>query len=164
MCEHGYHHPLPENWDGMGWDGESGVTMSLGLVWSSVAPGAGKTPPQGEPKGQTNWSPCWALLWAKSCWFEELPDPGAFTDGHQQRHLVSLPLSLLPRHHPSPWQAENILSPLHSTPPPLVTDKPRASRVCLWSAGRMRMDMRPLPTLGASAVRPLLWPSLLWEA
>lgn len=105
----------------MGWDGESGVTISLGLVWSSVAPGAGKTPPQGEPKGQTNWSPCWALLWAKSCWFEELPDPGAFTDGHQQRHLVSLPLSLLPRHHPSPWQAENILSPLHSTPPPLVT-------------------------------------------
>lgn len=102
MCEHEYHHPLPENWDGMGWDGESGVTMSLGLVWSSVAQGAGKTPPQGEPKGQTNWSPCWALLWAKSCWFEELPDPGAFTDGHQQRHLVSLPLSLLPRHHPSP--------------------------------------------------------------
>lgn len=106
---------------GMGWDGESGVTMGLGLVWSNVAQGTGKAPPQGlvtheEPKGLTNWSPCWALLWAKSCWFEELPDPGAFTNGHQQRHLVSLPLSLLPMHHPSPWQAENILSPLHSTP------------------------------------------------
>lgn len=98
--------------------------MGLRLVWSSVAQGPGKAPPQGpvthkEPKGLTNWSPCWALLWAKCCWFEELP---WCLHRWASAKAPCFPPSFLASQAPSiPWQAENILSPLHSTPPPLVT-------------------------------------------
>lgn len=88
-------------------------------------------------KGLTSWLLCWSWLWAKNCWFEELPALVLSLTGiHISKRILSpsLPLSLLLRHHPShlSGRLRTALFLLHSTPSgdTATTGVPGASLAC----------------------------------